>query len=160
MAIRVGDKFPDVTLNSLTPGGMQQISTAELCAGRRVVIFGVPGAFTPTCSDTHLPGFIARAGDIRAAGAAAIACVAVNDAFVMAAWGKAHDAGDDVLMLADGNGELGRALGLDIDLSGFGMGLRTRRFAAIVDDGTVELLNVESGPEVGVSSAETVLAAL
>ncbi|MEE8523234.1 MAG: peroxiredoxin [Thermoanaerobaculia bacterium] len=160
MTIRVGDEFPDVTLNSLTPEGMKEISTAELCAGRRVVIFGVPGAFTPTCSDSHLPGFISRAADIRAAGVDAVACVAVNDAFVMAAWGKSQNAGDEVLMLADGNGELGRALGLEVDLSGFGMGRRTRRFAAIVGDGTVELLNVETGPGIERSSAETVLAAL
>jgi peroxiredoxin len=139
---------------------MKEISTAELCAGKRAVIFGVPGAFTPTCSDDHLPGFVARAADLRAAGADVIACVSVNDAFVMAAWGTSRNVGDDVLMLADGNGELARALGLEIDLSAYGMGPRSRRFAAIVDDGTVELLNVENGPGVEVSSAETVLAAL
>jgi glutaredoxin/glutathione-dependent peroxiredoxin len=160
MTIRVGDPFPDVTLKSLTPQGMQEISTAELCAGRRVVVFGVPGAFTPTCSDRHLPGFVARAGDLEAAGVDVIACVSVNDAFVMAAWAKSQEVGDGVLMLADGNGELCRALGLEVDLSGFGMGLRSRRYAAVVDDGTVELLNVEPGPGVEVSSAAAVLAAL
>ncbi len=160
MTIRVDDRFPDVTLKSFTPEGVQEVSTAELCAGKRVVIFGVPGAFTPTCSDTHLPGFIARAGEIRDAGAEVIACVAVNDAFVMGAWGKAQNAGDEIMMLADGNGDFARALGLEVDLSAFGMGQRMKRFAAVVNDGIVELINVENGPEVGVSSADTVLAAL
>lgn len=160
MTIKIGDPVPDVTLKTFTANGVQDISTGELFGGKKVVLFAVPGAFTPTCSDTHLPGFLAHAAELEAAGADTIACVAVHDAFVMDAWGRDRGVGDKILMLADGNGELTRALGLELDATGFGMGQRSRRYAAIVDDGVVRMLGVEDGPEVGVSSAEAVLAAL
>ena len=158
--IDVGDSIPEVTLRTLTADGVRDVSTAELFSGKKVVLFAVPGAFTPTCSDNHLPGFLERAGEIKARGVDTIACVSVNDAFVMAAWGRDRGASDDILMLADGNGDFARALGLELDISRFGMGLRSRRYAAIVDDGVVRMLGVEDGPEVGVSSADAVLRAL
>ena len=149
-----GDRFPEVELRRSTG---EPVATGELTRGRTVVLFGVPGAFTPTCSDTHLPGYVTRADDLRAAGADEIACVAVNDAFVMAAWAEASGAGAQLTFLADGNGTLAEALGLELDASRFGMGTRLRRFAAVVRDGVVEYLEAEAGPEVGVSGAETVL---
>ncbi len=160
MTIQVGDTIPDAKLKNLASGGMREISVRELCAGKKVVLFGVPGAFTPTCSDAHLPGFMEHAAEIRARGVDTVACVSVNDAFVMAAWAKERTVGDEILMLADGNGEFSRALGLELDLSGFGMGRRSRRYAAILEDGRVDYLGVEAGPEVGVSSARAVLEAL
>jgi len=160
MTIGKGDKIPTVTLKTMTADGMRDISTAELCAGKKVGLFGVPGAFTPLCSDHHLPGYIARAKDIEAKGVDAIACVSVNDAFVMGAWGKDRGVGDDIVMLADGNGDLAKALGLDFDGSNFGMGLRCQRFAAIVEDGVITLFNVEAPMKFEVSDAETILAAL
>ena len=160
MAITVGDPMPDATLKTLTAGGVRDVSTGELFSGKKVVLLAVPGAFTPTCSDTHLPGFLARADQIKAKGADTIACIAVHDAFVMAAWGRDRGVGEQILMLADGNGELTRALGLELDASAFGLGSRSRRFAAIIDDGVVSRLGVEPAGEVGVSSAEAVLADL
>lgn len=160
MTIEIGDRIPEVTLKTATSDGVRDVSTAELFSGKKVVLFAVPGAFTPTCSDTHLPGFLARADEIKAKGADTIACIAMHDAFVMAAWGRDRGALEDILMLADGNGELTRALGLDLDLTRFGMGQRSARYAAIVDDGVVRMLGVETGPGVGVSGAEAVLAAL
>ena len=160
MAIEIGDAIPEATLKTLTPGGMRDLSTSEIFDGKRVVLFAIPGAFTPTCNDTHLPGFLRRAAEIESKGIDRIACVAVNDAFVMSAWGKANDVGDQILMLADGSGDFARAMGLELDLTGFGMGKRSRRYAAIVDDGVLQLLNVESGPGVDGSSADAVLAAL
>lgn len=160
MTIEIGDRIPEVTLKTATSDGVRDVSTAELFSGKKVVLFAVPGAFTPTCSDTHLPGFLARADEIKAKGADTIACIAMHDAFVMAAWGRDRGALEDILMLADGNGELTRALGLDLDLTRFGMGERSSRYAAIVDDGVVRMLGVETGPGVGVSGAEAVLAAL
>ena len=158
--IDVGDSIPRVTLSTLTADGVREVSTAELFSGKKVVLFAVPGAFTPTCSDNHLPGFLERAGEIKARGVDTIACVSVNDAFVMAAWGRDRGASEHILMLADGNGDFARALGLELDASRFGMGLRSRRYAAIVDDGVVRMLGVEDGPDVGVSSADAVLEAL
>jgi peroxiredoxin len=158
--IAPGDKIPEVTLQAAGADGIRQVSTRELFAGKKAVLFGVPGAFTPTCSDHHLPGFLARSDDLRARGVELIACVAVNDAHVMRAWGKASGAGDHLLLLADGNGELARAMGLAVDLSRFGMGGRSRRFAAVLQDGVVTLLNVEPGPGVTVSAAEAILRAL
>lgn len=160
MAPKPGDPFPDVTLATMTANGIEQVSTGELFRDKRVVLVAVPGAFTPTCNDTHLPGFLIRKDELKAKGVDLIACVSVNDPFVMNAWGKASKVGDDILMLADGNGTLANALGLELDASRFGMGKRSRRYAAIVDHGKIELLNVEPAGEVGVSSAETVLAAL
>ena len=160
MAIQAGEKIPDLTLKTPTAEGFGDISTQEIFSGKRVVIFGVPGAFTPTCSAKHLPGFIDKADEIKAKGIDTIVCTSVNDAFVMGAWAKAQNAGENVLMLADGNGDFARALGLDFDGSGFGMGSRSQRYAAIVDDGVVKAVYVEKPMQFDVSSAEAVLANL
>ena len=160
MAIQVGEKIPSVTLKTLSGGNMQDVSTAELFSGKKVVLFAVPGAFTPTCSAQHLPGFIARAADIRAKGVDTIACVSVNDAFVMDAWGKDRGAADDVLMLADGNGDFAKAVGLDFDGSGIGFGTRSQRYALVANDGVVEVLAVEEPMKFDVSSAEAILGQL
>ncbi len=160
MAIKVGEKIPDVRLKAATSEGMRDITTAELFGGKRVVLFALPGAFTPTCSAKHLPGFIEKAADIKAKGIDTIACLSVNDAFVMDAWGKAHGAGDAVLMLADGNGDLSKALGLDFDGSKFGMGTRSQRYAAVIEDGVVKKLAIEEPMEFKVSSAEAILESL
>ena len=159
MAIQVGERIPDVTLKQMTAKGPQDLKTADLFAGKKVVLFAVPGAFTPTCSVKHLPSYVEKAGEIKAKGVDTIVCVSVNDAFVMDAWGKAHGA-DDLVMTADGNGEFARALGLDFDGSNFGMGTRAQRFAAIVDDGVVTTLNVEAPMKFEVSDADTILSAL
>lgn len=160
MSLSVGDRLPEATFKTPTADGPKAVTTADVFAGKKVVLFAVPGAFTPTCSDAHLPGFQVRAPEILAAGADAIACLAVNDVFVLGAWAKARTIGPEITLLGDGNGDFVRAAGLELNLSGFGMGVRSSRFAAIIDDGVVMLLNVEPGGEVGVSSAETVLAAL
>lgn len=158
--IVLGDKIPDVTIQTKTADGIKPVSTAELFAGKKAVLFAVPGAFTPTCSDTHLPGFVTRAEELRAKGVELVACVAVNDAHVMGAWGKAQNTGDKVVMLADGNGEFARAAGLDFDLTKAGMGPRSRRYAMILEDGIVKYLGIEPAPGVTVSGVEAVLAAL
>ncbi len=160
MAIKVGEKIPDVTLKAATREGMRDITTAELCGGKRVVLFALPGAFTPTCSAKHLPGFVEKASEIKAKGIDTIACLSVNDVFVMDAWGKTHGAGDTVLMLADGNGDFSKAVGLDFDGSKFGMGTRSQRYAAVIDDGVVKTLAVEKPMEFKVSSAEAILESL
>ncbi|MGK2741479.1 peroxiredoxin [Tepidicaulis sp. LMO-SS28] len=161
MAIAVGDKIPEATLMQLTDKGPAPVKTSELFGGKKVVVFALPGAFTPTCSNQHLPGFIEKAGDIKAKGVDAIACLSVNDAFVMGAWGKQQGAGDNVMMLGDGNGELTKKLGLDFDGSGFGMGTRSQRYSMLVEDGVVKQLNVEPNPgEAKVSGAETILGQL
>jgi len=160
MTISVGDKIPAVSIKTMADGQMKDITTDEIFGGKKVVLFAVPGAFTPTCSMQHLPGFIEKAGEIKAKGVDTIACVSVNDAFVMDAWGKDKGAGDDVLMLADGNGELARALGLDFDGSGIGFGLRSQRYALVSDNGVVTGLFVEQPMKLEVSSAEAVLAGL
>jgi peroxiredoxin len=160
MGIQVGDRFPEATLRRVTREGVRPVSTAEILAGRRVVVFGVPGAFTPVCSDEHLPGFQLRAEELRRHGVEAIICVAVNDHYVMDAWGKARGVGEEIVLLADGNGELARALGLELDLSAAGLGRRLRRFAALVEDGVVRVLHVEPAKGVNVSSAEEMLRAL
>ena len=157
MTISIGDKIPSVKLKRTD---MSDISTDEIFGGKKVVLFAVPGAFTPTCSNQHLPGFVTRAGEIKAKGVDTVACLSVNDAFVMKAWGEAQKTGDDVLMLADGNADFARAIGLDFDGSGIGFGTRAQRFAMIVNDGVVELLNVEAPMKFEVSDAETILAAL
>ena len=156
MAIQVGDKVPACTMKIMGEQGPADISTNDIFAGKKVVLFAVPGAFTPGCSLTHLPGYVVNADKIKARGVDTIVCMAVNDAFVMDAWGKSQNA-EELLMLADGNGELTAALGLELDGSGFGLGTRSQRFAMIVDDGTVTHLNVEQGPGVDVSSAETMM---
>jgi peroxiredoxin len=157
MAIKEGEKIPDVTLKRTD---MKDVTTAELFGGKKVVIFAVPGAFTPTCSEQHLPGYIEQADAIRAKGVDDIICVSVNDAFVMGAWGKDRGAGDKVTMIADGNANLAKALGLDFDGSGIGFGTRAQRFAAIVEDGVVTKLAVEQPMKFDVSSADAILAAL
>jgi peroxiredoxin len=157
MAIQVGEKIPDVTLKATD---MKDVTTKEIFGGKKVVIFAVPGAFTPTCSKQHLPGFVAKAGEIKARGVDSIVCVSVNDAFVMGAWGKDVGVGDAVTMLADGNGDLAKALGLDFDGSGIGFGLRSQRYAAIVEDGVVKHVAVEKPMKFEVSSAEAILEAL
>ena len=157
MALQTGDSLPETSFKTLTSDGMQDISTKELTDGKTVVLFAVPGAFTPTCSDVHLPGFIEHAGAIREQGVDTIACIAVNDAFVMSAWKKARNMPEDFLMLSDGNGDFAAATGLEMDISAFGMGKRSARYAMIVRDGVIGYLGVEPGREVGVSGAEAVL---
>jgi len=161
MAIKVGDALPgDVKLKEMTDGGPKDVSLKELTAGKRVVLFAVPGAFTPTCSAKHLPGFVREEAALRAKGIDEIVCVSVNDAFVMGAWGKASGADGKVRMLADGNGDFTRAVGLELDASGFGMGKRSQRYGMVVKDGKVEQLHVEAGPGLNVCSAESMLAKL
>lgn len=160
MTVQVGDKAPDGRFHVMNADGPGSLSAAELFNGKKVVLFSVPGAFTPTCSREHLPGFIDQADAIRGKGVDAIACLAVNDAFVMDAWGKSAGAGDKVLMLADGNGEYTAALGLEMDASGFGMGRRGQRFAMVVDDGVITQLHVEEPMQFKVSAAERILANL
>ena len=144
----------------MTPEGPKPVSSLEALGKGKVVLFAVPGAFTPTCSDYHLPGFVLRAEELRAKGVDLIACIAVNDPFVMAAWGASQHVGDDVLMLADGSGNFARAAGLELDLSAAGLGTRSRRYAAVLDDGVVTSIAVEEGGALEVSSAEAVLASL
>jgi glutaredoxin/glutathione-dependent peroxiredoxin len=160
MAIKVGDKIPSVKLKTMKDGKMSDISTDEIFRGKKVVLFAVPGAFTPTCSMQHLPGFVEKAGAIRAKGVDTIACVSVNDAFVMGAWGKDKGADGKVLMLADGNGEFAKAVGLDFDGSGIGFGLRSQRYALVVQDGVVKHVAVEQPMKFEVSSADAILAKL
>jgi len=159
MSISVGDKIPTAKLQFMGENGPAPISTDELFAGKKVVLFAVPGAFTPGCSMTHLPGYVVNADKILAAGVDTIACLSVNDAFVMDAWGKAQNA-EHIMMLADGNGDFTKALDLELDGRGFGMGVRSQRYAMIVEDGTVTVLNVEPGAGVDVSAAENIMAAL
>lgn len=159
MTIKVGDKIPAVNLMVATAEGPKPISTDEFFGGKKVVLFAVPGAFTPTCSAKHLPGFVDHADEFKAKGVE-LACVSVNDAFVMGAWGKDQNADGKVTMLADGNGDFAEALGLTMDGSGFGMGKRSQRFAIYADNGEVKVLNVEPGPGLEVSSAETMLKAI
>ena len=159
MTIQVGDSIPEVTLKTMGEKGPQDITTGEIFSGKKVVMFAVPGAFTPTCSAAHLPGFVVNADKIKAKGVDNIVCVAVNDAFVMDAWGKAGNA-EDLLMVGDGNGDLAGALGVEMDGSGFGLGTRSMRYALIAEDGKVSTLNLEKGGAFEVSSAEAILEAL
>jgi peroxiredoxin len=156
MTIQVGDKVPSVNFKHMTDQGPADISSEEVFAGKKVVFIAVPGAFTPGCSMTHLPGFVVNADALKAKGADTIACMAVNDAFVMGAWGENQNA-EEILMLADGNGDFTSAIGLELDASGFGMGKRAQRFGMIVEDGTVTYLGVEAPGEIKASSAETML---
>ena len=160
MAIKVGDKIPSAKLRVMSAEGPKEISTDEIFGGKKVVLFAVPGAFTPTCSAKHLPGFVQNAAAIKAKGVDTIACLAVNDAFVMGAWGKQQGADDKVLMLADGNGSFTKELGLEMDGSAVGLGTRSQRYAMVVENGTVKTLNVEPPRAFEVSSAEAVLKAL
>jgi peroxiredoxin len=161
MTINVGDRIPSVTLKQLTPEGVKEFTTDEIFGGKRIVLIAVPGAFTPACSQRHLPGYVDRAADIKAKGIDEIACVAVNDAFVMGAWGRDQKAEGKVRMLADGSGDFARALGLELDLSKGGLGIRSKRYSMLVDDGVVKSLNVEQQPgQVDISGAEAMLKAL
>jgi peroxiredoxin len=160
MTIKVGDSIPTAKFRHLTAEGPKEISTDEIFKGKKVVLFAVPGAFTPTCSAKHLPGFVQNAAAIKAKGVDTIACIAVNDAFVMGAWGKDQKTEDKVLMLADGNATFTKELGLELDASGGGLGTRSKRYAMIVQDGKVTVLNVENPGAFDVSSAETILRAL
>jgi peroxiredoxin len=157
MSIRVGDKAPAVNLKTMGSAGPENLDAAEFFGGKKVVLFAVPGAFTPTCSAKHLPGFIEKADQIKAKGVDEIACIAVNDAFVMGAWGEAAGAGDKVKMVADGNGEFAEACGLTIDRSGFGLGTRMQRCAMVVENGSVTQLFVEEPGQFEASTAENVL---
>ena len=158
--IKVGDPIPQATLVAATPDGPKEITTAELFGGHKVVLFAVPGAFTPTCSAKHMPGFLNNADALRDKGVDRIACIAVNDPFVMNAWAKDQQVGDRVLMLSDGMAQFTKSLGLELDLSARGLGVRSSRYAMVVEDGIVTLLNVEEPGGFEVSSAEAVLEAL
>jgi glutaredoxin/glutathione-dependent peroxiredoxin len=160
MAIKAGERMPSGTLKTMTKDGPKDVSTDDLFKGKKVVLFSVPGAFTPTCDAKHLPGFVQLADQVRAKGVDTIACMAVNDVFVMNAWGKASGCGDKVLMLADGNGDYSKALGLELDASGFGMGTRGQRFSIVVDNGVARHVNIEAPGQFKVSSAEHVLGQL
>ncbi len=157
MTIKIGDKVPSATLMQMKDGKPQPVSTDELFRGRKIALFALPGAFTPTCSAKHLPGFVQNSQELKSKGVDAVACVSVNDAFVMGAWGEHQGTGDKVMMLADGNGDFTRALGLEMDASKYGMGKRSQRFSMIVDDGVVKQLNVEEPGAYSVSSAEHML---
>jgi peroxiredoxin len=160
MTIKVGDSIPAMTLVKATADGPAPVTTADLFGGRTVALFSVPGAFTPTCSARHLPGFVDNAEAMQAKGVDEIVCVSVNDAFVMAAWAKSANAGDKITMIADGNGDFSKALGLTFDGSAYGMGLRGQRFSMIVKDGKVAQLNIEPPGAFGVSSAEHLMGQL
>ena len=160
MTIAVGDRVPEVKVFTFGERGPEATTSTDVLGHGKVVLFGVPGAFPPTCSDHHLPGFVLRAEELRAKGVDKVVCVSVNDPFVMGAWGKDQHVGSSVVMLADGNGELAEAIGLTMDGSGFGLGARSQRYAAILQDGVVSWLAVEPGPGLSASSVEEVLAAL
>lgn len=160
MTISVGDKIPNVKVMLATGGGPERADAGDILGKGKVALFSVPGAFTPTCSAKHLPGFVEKAGALKAKGVDKIVCMSVNDAFVMDAWAKSQDAGDKVEMLADGNGDFARALGLTMDGKGFGMGERAQRFSAVIEDGVVKQLNVEAPGAFEVSSAEHMLGQL
>jgi peroxiredoxin len=157
MTIKIGDKLPAADFAVMTADGQQKLTTDVVFGGRKVVLFAVPGAFTPTCSMNHLPGFVAAAEQIKAKGVDTIACVAVNDVHVMNAWGKHAGAEGKIMMLADGNGDFARATGLNVDLKPYGMGERSKRYSMIVENGVVKQLNVEDKSGVNVSGAETIL---
>ena len=160
MAIQLGDKIPSVNLQHMGTDGVETINSSDLFAGKKVVLFALPGAFTPTCSASHLPGYVVHSDDLFAKGVDLIACLSVNDAFVMDAWGKAQNADDRVMMLADGSAHFTSALGLELDLDAAGMGIRSQRYALVANDGVVELLNVEAPKVFEVSDAQTILSSL
>ena len=160
MPINVGDRIPEAPLTTITPAGPVQTTSRELFDGKKVVLFSVPGAFTPTCNNKHLPGYLAQHDALKARGVSTIACLAVNDVHVVTAWAKANDVGDRIVMIADGNGEFARALGLDADMSKFNMGTRARRSSMVVDDGVVREMNLEVPGQLEVSTAEATLCQL
>jgi len=157
MTIKVGDKLPEATFKVMKDGKPADLTLSELAGGKTVALFAVPGAFTPTCSARHLPGYKEKAAEMRAKGVDTIACVSVNDVFVMNAWGNDQKVGDDVVMLADGNGDFAKAVGLEMDGKGFGMGSRSKRYSMLVQDGVVKQLNVEAPGEFKVSAADYLL---
>ncbi|MDP3490823.1 MAG: peroxiredoxin [Phenylobacterium sp.] len=154
MTIKTGDKLPSVTLTQATLDGPKPVTTDDLFEGKKVALFAVPGAFTPTCSARHLPGYVDKAESMKAQGVDMIACLSVNDAFVMKAWGESQAVGDDIVMLADGSGDFTRAVGLTMDATKFGMGERSQRYSMVIEDGVVKSLNIEEPGEFRVSSAE------
>ncbi|MBT5413724.1 MAG: peroxiredoxin [Rhodospirillaceae bacterium] len=160
MTIKVGDKVPSASLKEMGPDGPQEVSTDELFAGKTVALFAVPGAFTPTCSAKHLPGFVEKAGALKGKGVDEIVCLSVNDAFVMGAWGKDQKVGDKVRMMADGSADLTRKMGLELDLNPMGLGTRSRRYSMVVKDGKVAKLNLEEGGAYAVSDADTMFGQL
>ena len=160
MTLKVGDKLPSVTLKTMTEDGPKDVTTDALFSGKKTVLFALPGAFTPGCSMKHVPGFVRHHDEIKAKGVELIACLSVNDAFVMGAWEKDQKAEGKVMMLADGNADFTKAVGLSMDGSGYGMGTRSQRYAAIIENGVVKHLNIETAPGVDASSAETILGLL
>jgi glutaredoxin/glutathione-dependent peroxiredoxin len=160
MAIAVGDQIPDIKVMRMGSDGPAAVQTGDVLGAGKVVLFAVPGAFTPTCSDFHMPGYVLRSEELAAKGVDKVVCISVNDAFVMGAWAEAQNVGDAVELLADGNGEFTKVVGLEMDGSGFGLGTRSQRYAMIIEDGVVTLVNVESGPGVSVSGVDEILGAL
>ena len=159
--IKVGDKMPEGSLMTMTDSGPTAVNTAEFFAGKTAVLFGLPGAFTPTCSAKHVPSYVENGAALKAAGVDAVGCMSVNDAFVMGAWGKDQNVGDNVMMLADGSADYAKALGLELDLTGRGMGMRCQRFSLLVEDGTVKAVNLEPSPgDVVESGADKILSQL
>ena len=157
MTIAVGDTIPDIQIMTTKDGSPTHVQTKEVLGSGKVVLFGVPGAFTPTCSDYHLPSYVIRQDELKAKGVDTVACISVNDPFVMDAWGDSQNVGDSVVMLADGNGEFTSAIGLEMDGSGFGLGTRSQRYAMVLEDGVVTVLQVEPGPGLTVSAADAIL---
>lgn len=156
--IKVGDSIPSANFKEITDEGLVDVSTDSVFKGRKVVMFGIPGAFTPTCSEQHLPGYVNKAAELSSKGVDEVICMAVNDAFVMKTWSEAQGAGGKVRLLADGNAEVSKAMGLDLDASGFGMGIRCHRFSMVVDDGKVTTLHVEENPgALDVAACEVIL---
>jgi len=160
MTIKVGDKVPSVKLKQMTPDGMKDVQTEDFFKGKKVVLFALPGAFTPTCSAKHLPGFVEKVAELKAKGVDTVACLSVNDAFVMNAWGKDQKADGKVQMLADGNADFTKAVGLELDARANGLGIRSQRYAMVVDNGVVKTLNVEKPGSFEVSSAESIIKSL
>jgi len=160
MAIQVGDKIPAVDLQHMADGGIETINSEDLFGGKKVALFALPGAYTPTCSASHLPGYVVASDELFAKGIDLIVCLSVNDAFVMDAWGKQHNADDRVMMIADGSAHFTRAVGLELDLDAAGMGIRSQRYAMVINDNLVEVLNVEAPKQFEVSDAQTILASI
>jgi peroxiredoxin len=157
MTVEVGSKVPDVAVKVMRDGNPEEVRTGGVLGSGKVVLFAVPGAFTPGCSKIHLPGYVQHGAELKAKGVGTIACISINDAWVMQAWGEANGVGDDILMLADGNGAFAEAMGLSVDLSVAGLGTRSRRYAAVIEDGTITNLEVEPDTSVDVSSCENIL---
>ena len=160
MTIQLGEKIPSLTLHHMTADGVKEISTEDIFGGKKIVLFALPGAFTPTCSALHLPGYVEKSAELFDKGIDRIVCLSVNDAFVMGAWGEQHNVEDRVMMIGDGSAEFSLAVGLELDLNQRGMGMRSQRYAMVVNDSVVELLNVEAPGKLEVSDAETILASL